>query len=156
MFALLAAEDPPAAIAGTATAGIPWAAWIADRLDLPMLYVRSQAKDWGQQRAVEGIAPEGARVCVVEDLAFTAGSLASAGEQLRAAGYRVETAMTLVTYDTPKAQRRLSEAELRHVSLTSIDHAVTAGVESGLLSDEQSAVVATWLRNVRDEADTEE
>ncbi len=70
----LAAQQPaPDAIAGTATAGIPWGAWIADRLSLPFLYVRSQAKAWGKESAVEGAAPEGARVLVIEDLAFSAG-----------------------------------------------------------------------------------
>src|SRR4051794_10674535 len=62
--------DGVEAVAGTATAGIAWAAWVADRLELPMLYVRAEAKRHGQERAIEGTAPEGAAVCVVEDLAF--------------------------------------------------------------------------------------
>ena len=53
---VLATSDP-SAIAGTATAGIPWGAWLAERLSLPFLYVRSQAKQWGRERAVEGTAP---------------------------------------------------------------------------------------------------
>jgi orotate phosphoribosyltransferase len=141
----------PDAVAGTATAGIAWAAWIADRLDLPMLYVRSSAKEHGQKRAVEGFAPAGADVCVVEDLAFTARSLVTAGEQLRAAGYTVRTALTLVTYDTPVARSVLENAGIRHISLTTIDHALAAAVSRGTLDTEQAAVVEAWLGEQRKE-----
>jgi orotate phosphoribosyltransferase len=143
--------DVPDAVAGTATAGIAWAAWIADRLDLPMLYVRSSAKEHGQERAVEGSAPAGADVCVVEDLAFTARSLVTAGEQLRAAGYTVRTALTLVTYDTPVARSVLENADIRHISLTTIDHALAAAVSRGTLDTKQAAVVEAWLGGQRKE-----
>ena len=143
--------DVPDAVAGTATAGIAWAAWIADRLDLPMLYVRSSAKEHGQERAVEGSAPAGADVCVVEDLAFTARSLVTAGEQLRAAGYTVRTALTLVTYDTPVARAVLENADIRHISLTTIDHALAAAVSRGALDNAQAAVVEAWLGEQRKE-----
>lgn len=57
------------AIAGGETAGIPFAAWISERLDLPMLYVRKQPKGFGRHAQIEGEMPEGARVLLVEDLA---------------------------------------------------------------------------------------
>src|SRR5216684_9330704 len=57
------------AVAGGETAGIPFAAWIADRLSLPMLYVRKQRKGFGRNAQIEGELKEGARVLLVEDLA---------------------------------------------------------------------------------------
>jgi len=57
------------AIAGGETAGIPFAAWIADRLSLPMLYVRKQPKGFGRNAQIEGRLADGARVLLVEDLA---------------------------------------------------------------------------------------
>src|SRR5690606_32551484 len=64
----------PDVIAGTATAGIPHAAWLADRLGLPMVYVRASAKGHGRGNQIEGRLDEGARVVLVEDLVSTGGS----------------------------------------------------------------------------------
>ena len=137
------------AIAGTATAGIPWGAWLADRLSLPFLYVRSQAKAWGKESAVEGAAPAGARVLVIEDLAFSANSLADAAENLRQAGFLVEDAMTIASYDMPSAQARMEALSLRHMTLTTLDEALAAAGRSGSLDEGQVSVVADWLRDRR-------
>ncbi len=149
MAAAASAEELPAAIAGTATAGIPWGAWLADRLALPFMYVRSQAKEWGKERAVEGTASAGARVLVIEDLAFSAGSLADAAENLRAAGFEVEDAFTIASYDMPSAHARLQALDLRHTTLTTIDEALAAAHRAGSLDDEQVSVVEQWLRDRR-------
>ena len=139
----------PEAIAGTATAGIPWGAWLADRLGLPFMYVRSQAKAWGKESAVEGTAPQGARVLVIEDLAFSAGSLADAAENLRAADFRVEDALTIASYDMPAAHARMQSLSLRHSTLTTIDEALAAAARAGQLDDGQVSVVEDWLRERR-------
>jgi orotate phosphoribosyltransferase len=143
------AAEAPAAIAGTATAGIPWGAWLADRLELPFMYVRAQAKEWGKQRAVEGTAPAGARVLVVEDLAFSAGSLVDAAENLRADGFDVKDALTIASYDMPSARERLRALGLRHTTLTTIDEALGAARRAGALEDEQVSVIEGWLRERR-------
>lgn len=145
----ISAAEPVGAIAGTATAGIAWAAWIADRLGLPMLYVRSQAKQWGQARAVEGTAPDGARIVLVEDLAFSAGSIADATVNLRDAGFDVRDALTIVSYDTTAAHARLAGAGLHHRALTRIDDALAAARRSGALSDDQVGEVTAWLTGMR-------
>src|SRR6266508_4455914 len=49
-------------VAGTATAGIPWATWLADSLSLPLMYVRAQAKKWGHERSIEGVIRPGDHV----------------------------------------------------------------------------------------------
>jgi orotate phosphoribosyltransferase len=145
----IAAQPAPEAIAGTATAGIPWGAWLADRLSLPFLYVRSQAKAWGKESAVEGAAPKEARVLVIEDLAFSAGSLADAAEKLRQAGFLVEDAMTIASYEMRSAQARLEALGLRHTTLTTIDEALAATERAGSLDEGQVSVVAAWLRDRR-------
>lgn len=73
-------------IAGTATAGIPHAAWVADVLNLPMCYVRSKAKEHGKGNQIEGKAEPGSKVVVIEDLISTGGSAITAAEALRSAG----------------------------------------------------------------------
>jgi orotate phosphoribosyltransferase len=143
--ALSALPTQPQAIAGTATAGIPWGAWLAERFALPFVYVRAQAKQWGKQRAIEGAAPAGARMLVIEDLAFSAGSLADAAVNLRAEGYTADDALTIASYDMPSAHARMRELSLRHCTLTTIDDALAAAQRAGALAPEQVSVVSAWL-----------
>jgi orotate phosphoribosyltransferase len=144
-----AEEEPPAAIAGTATAGVPWGAWLADRLALPFLYVRSEAKAWGKERAVEGFAPQAAKVLVIEDLAFSAGSLLAAAANLREAGFLVEEALTIASYELPSAQARMDALGLRHTTLTTIDEALAAARRARALDDVQVSIVGDWLSQIR-------
>ena len=87
------------AVAGGETAGIPFAAWFADRLGLPMLYVRKQAKGFGRNAQIEGNVVEGHRVLLVEDLATDGGSKVNFCNALRAAGTRVEHVFVIFYYD---------------------------------------------------------
>jgi orotate phosphoribosyltransferase len=86
------------AVAGGETAGIPFAAWIAERLALPMLYVRKKPKGFGRGARIEGSMPEGARVLLVEDLATDGGSKLNFAEALREAGARVEHVAVVFFY----------------------------------------------------------
>jgi orotate phosphoribosyltransferase len=77
------------AVAGGETAGIPFAAWIAERLGLPMLYVRKKPKGFGRDAQIEGSLSDGARVLLVEDLTTDGGSKLKFAEALRTAGAEV-------------------------------------------------------------------
>lgn len=76
-------------VAGGETAGIPFAAWMADALDLPMLYVRKKPKGFGRNARIEGEVRDGARVLLVEDLATDGGSKISFIDAIREAGMQV-------------------------------------------------------------------
>ena len=85
-------------IAGGETAGIPFAALLADRLALPMIYVRKQPKGHGRNAQIEGHMPEGARVLVIEDLTTAGGSMFKFIDAIRAAGGIVDHGMALFYY----------------------------------------------------------
>ena len=87
------------AVAGGETAGIPFAAWIAERLELPMLYVRKKPKGFGRGARIEGHLVEGQRVLLVEDLATDAGSKVGFADALREAGATVEHTVVVFYYD---------------------------------------------------------
>ena len=98
------------AVAGGETAGIPFAAWIADRLGLPMLYVRKKPKGFGRNARIEGTFPEGARVLLVEDLATDGGSKIGFVEGLREAGAEVAHCFVVFHYGSfPEGTKRLEE-----------------------------------------------
>jgi orotate phosphoribosyltransferase len=102
------------AVAGGETAGIPFAAWIADRLGLPMLYVRKKSKGFGRNARIEGTFPAGARVLLVEDLATDGGSKLNFAEALRAAGATVGHVCVVFFYGAyPGSEETLAEHGLR-------------------------------------------
>lgn len=102
------------AVAGGETAGIPYAAWLSERLMLPMLYVRKQAKGFGRNAQIEGHLTDGQRVLLVEDLATDGASKARFVAALRAAGAVVEHAFVVFYYGVfPQAEATLRELGIR-------------------------------------------
>lgn len=91
------------AIAGGETAGIPFAAWLADRLTLPMLYVRKKPKGFGRDAQIEGELTAGQRVLLVEDLTTDGGSKIKFAEALRLAEAEVSETAVIFYYDIFKA-----------------------------------------------------
>ena len=97
------------AVAGGETAGIPFAAWIAERLGLPMLYVRKKPKGFGRDARIEGALSEGQRVLLVEDLTTDGGSKVSFVEALREAGAECAHTLVIFYYDVfPEVPARLA------------------------------------------------
>ena len=131
-------------VAGTATAGIPHAAWVSDILELPMVYVRSKAKEHGRGNQIEGKYAAGQKVVVVEDIVSTGGSSITAVEALRAAGCEVLGVVCVYTYNLPKAEEAFEAAGVKYVSLTNFDHLVEAANESGAISQEQIPFLKEW------------
>ncbi|NNU79860.1 orotate phosphoribosyltransferase [Halovulum dunhuangense] len=87
------------AVAGGETAGIPFAAWIADRMGLPMQYVRKKPKGFGRNAQIEGVIAEGQRVLLVEDLATDGGSKLRFAEAIRATGATCAHSCVVFYYD---------------------------------------------------------
>ncbi|MBN1485870.1 MAG: orotate phosphoribosyltransferase [Chloroflexia bacterium] len=148
------------AIAGTATAGIPHAAWLAAALDLPMVYVRSQSKDHGQARLVEGVLPIGQEVVVVEDLVTTGASALrtvnairqqgdpSAGAAKSAVGgARVEHILAIFSYGFPQAEQAFAEAGVRLDSLTTLVALLEVAVDENSISPQERALVQSWAED---------
>lgn len=98
------------AIAGGETAGIPFAAWIADRLSMPMHYVRKQAKGFGRGAQIEGDFEDGSRILLVEDLTTDGRTKIRFCEALRAAGLHVEHTFVVFYYDIfPETKQMLAD-----------------------------------------------
>src|SRR5262249_5479530 len=83
------------AVAGGETAGIPFAAWMAERMALPMLYIRKKAKGFGRNAQIEGEMAEGARVLLVQDLAREGTSKLNVSGGMRSAGGVVHDAFVI-------------------------------------------------------------
>ncbi|WP_313798732.1 orotate phosphoribosyltransferase [Cytobacillus sp.] len=134
-------------IAGTATAGIPHAAWVSDLMDLPMCYVRSKPKGHGQGNQIEGKVTAGQKVVVVEDLISTGGSVITAVEALRKAGCEVLGVVAIFTYQLDKGRKLLENANVSAVALTDFDTLSQIAKEKGYIQEEDMEKLAEWRRN---------
>ena len=105
-------------IAGTATAGIPHAAWVSELLDLPMIYVRDSAKKHGKTNQIEGRVLEGQKVVIIEDLISTGLSSLKVANALREAGAEVLGVVAIFSYELKKAQAAFEEAGVEYITLT--------------------------------------
>lgn len=134
-------------IAGTATAGIPHAAWVSERLDLPMIYVREKAKSHGRGNQIEGVLQPGQKVVVIEDLISTGGSSLKAAEAVRAAGGEVLGVVAIFTYQLPKAEARFAEAGVSLVTLSDYTALLEVAREKGVITASQEQVLSAWRQS---------
>ncbi len=138
----------PSVIVGTATAGIPHAAWLAHRLDLPMAYVRSKPKAHGRGNQIEGPLAPGQRVVVVEDLVSTGMSSMKVVEALRAqAGAEVLALLAIFTYGLAGVAERFAEADIPLYTLTDFDALAAVAFEQHTLSEDDLRSLKAWQRD---------
>lgn len=135
-------------IAGTATAGIPWAAWIADHMKLPLVYVRSSSKEHGRQNAIEGRIPEGARAILIEDLISTGKSSVAAAQRLQEQKVEVPVVLSIFSYNLPVAQKAFSDAQLKYDSLSTFEVLAQVAYDQKMLNEASLNQVLEWRKSV--------
>ena len=131
-------------IAGTATAGIPHAAWVAEILDLPMVYIRSKAKDHGKGNQIEGQITPGQKMVVIEDLISTGGSVLEACQAAKREGADVLGVAAIFTYELPKGATNFNTAKLPLVTLTNYTTLIQTALEEGYISEADLALLTAW------------
>lgn len=131
-------------IGGIATAGIPHAAMVADRLGLPMVYVRPKAKEHGKKNQVEGDYQANLSVILVEDLVNQGSSLSEAMAGVIGAGLRSSDCLCIVDYQMAEAKKRLNELALTLYSLTDFEHLVQAGVVLNFIDSKEKKLLMDW------------
>lgn len=139
-------------VAGTATAGIPHAAWVSDLLNLPMCYVRSKAKGHGKGNQIEGIASPGQKVVVVEDLISTGGSAITAAQALKEAGCEVLGIVSIFTYELAKGKEKLAAEGLTSYSLSDYSTLIGVAKEKGYINENELQKLTKWRENPDDES----
>lgn len=134
-------------VAGTATAGIPHAAWIADKLNLPMVYVRGKAKDHGKENLMEGIINPGQKAIIIEDLVSTGESAINSVNAIRAAGAEVSHVFSIITYGMQKAEDNFKNNNLELVSLTTFNEVVNVAQNLGKIDKGEINIVLDWTKD---------
>ena len=128
-------------IAGTATAGIPHGAIIADKMNLPFAYIRSKPKDHGAGNQIEGRVAPGQKMVVIEDLISTGGSVLDAIAAAKREGADVIGAAAIFTYELPKAEKNFNEAGVKLVTLSNYTELIHLAEQEGYINAEGLALL---------------
>ena len=145
---IAAMEEKPDIIAGCATAGIPHAAWLAEKLDLPMVYVRSKPKGHGKGNQIEGKISRGQKVLVIEDLISTGGSSIESAKALQAEGADVLAVFAIFTYGLKKATDQFAAEAITFDTITNFDALIEALVEDGKLTTTNKSELLEWRNSL--------
>lgn len=134
-------------IAGTATAGIPHAAWVAELLDLPMVYIRSKAKGHGKGNQIEGRVTPGQKMVVIEDLISTGGSVIEAAQAATSEGVQVLGVAAIFTYELPQGTLNFTENKIRLNTLTTYSALIETAFEKGVIDATEIALLKEWKKD---------
>jgi len=134
-------------VAGPATGGIPWAAWVAEMLGIPMAYVRSTAKGHGRGRQIEGAAVGGQQVVLLEDTVSTGESALQAAAAIRAEGGVVMRCVCIFTWGWRETTARFAATDLDLVALATLADVLDIAQHTRRLTADERTMIEAWAAN---------
>jgi len=134
-------------ISGTATAGIPWASFIAWELGKPMSYIRGEKKEHGAGKQIEGADLNGKKVIIIEDLISTGGSSIKAVEAAYAAGATEVEVVAIFSYEFEKAYTNFAAKNIKWESLSNFSALIELVRENKYLSEEDADIASKWNKS---------
>ena len=138
----------PDVVAGTATAAIGWAALVADKLDLPFVYVRAKAKEHGAKKRIEGDLKPEKHVVVIEDLISTGGSAVSTVQALKEEGKAIVTdVVSIFTYEFLAAREKALEAQVHLHPLCDLKTLLRVAIDQDRISDADAGEVSRFAKD---------
>jgi len=144
-YKIIKSETPDVeVITGTATAGIPHAAWVAQKMNKPLAYVRAKAKAYGLGNQIEGGVNKGQSTIVIEDLISTGGSAISVIEALQFIGADVKAVFTIFSYGFDKANNRFSKLNIPVYALTDYTTLINVALEEEFVKEKDLEMLNAW------------
>ena len=134
-------------IAGTATAGIPHGAIIADKMNLPFAYIRSKPKDHGAGNQIEGRVTKGQKMVIIEDLISTGGSVLDAVAAAQREGADVLGVVAIFTYELPKATANFEKASVKLVTLSNYSELIKVAKVQGYIDADGLTLLKKFKEN---------
>ena len=134
-------------IAGVATGAIALGVLVAQEMDLPFVYIRSESKKHGLENMIEGHIEAGQSVVVVEDLISTGNSSLKAVQALRAANCKVKGMVAIFTYQLPVATENFEKENCKLITLADYDTMIKRAVENKYVKDSDLASLTEWRKD---------
>lgn len=131
-------------ICGTSTAGIPHAAYLAEKLGLPMIYVKSKKDEYGKFTIIEGNLKRDNKVLIIEDLVSTGASSISAAKVIRGAGGIVENCLAILTYGMKQSIKDFRKEKIQLITLTDLQTLLEVAVRKKYITPEERKIMFEW------------
>lgn len=132
-------------ISATATAAIPHGAFVAQKLNLPMVYVRPKTKSYGKGGKVEGLFEKGQNLVIIEDHISTATSVIGNAQAVRELGGNIKYCIATTTYETQISKKLLSENKIKLFTLTTGKIIVDTALSQGKITPSEKASIDRWF-----------
>jgi orotate phosphoribosyltransferase len=134
-------------VAGIASSGIPHAAWLAERLGKPMIYIRKKTKEHGKENLIEGKLEKGQKVIIIEDLISTGGSSVNGVEAVRNQGGVVEHCLAIFTYEMEKAKKNFRNAKCELIALSNFTTLIEIASETNYINPGDKQKILEWNKD---------
>jgi orotate phosphoribosyltransferase len=134
-------------IAGIASSGIPHAAWLAERLGKPMIYIRKETKGHGKEKLIEGKLERDQKVVIIEDLISTGGSSVSGVGAVRDQGGVVEHCLAIFTYEMEKAKENFRNANCELIALSNLSTLIEVASERNYIKPGDKQKTLEWNKD---------
>ena len=137
-------------IGGTATAGIPHAAYLSERLGLPMIYIKSKKDSAGKKEyIIEGVLPKNSRVLMMEDLISSGGSVIGSVDAVRKAGGIADHVLAIVTYQMKKSVENFKAKEVNVFTLTDVNTLLDVATKENYIKPAEKEIVIDWTKDTK-------
>ncbi len=134
-------------VAGVATGGIGMGMLIAEKLDLPFVYVRPQAKKHGRKNQIEGLIKKNIKAIVIEDLISTGKSSLNAVDALKKQKVNVIGLISLFSYELEDAKKNISKSGLNYCSLSNFSDLIKIALSTNYINTKQKEEIFKWRLN---------
>ena len=134
-------------VAGVATGGIGMGMLIAEKLDLPFVYVRPQAKKYGRKNQIEGLIKKNIKAIVIEDLISTGKSSLNAVDALKKEKVNVIGLISLFSYELEDAKKNISKSGLNYCSLSNFSDLIKIALSTNYIDTKQKEEIFKWRLN---------
>lgn len=134
-------------ISATATAAIPQGCWVADKLNLPMVFVRPTTKAYGKGNKMEGYMKKNAKVVIIEDHISTATSVVGNAQTIKELGGRIEYCIATTTYESNKSNEFLKEHNIKLITLTTGKIIVEEALKEKIITQKEKDLVDLWFQD---------
>lgn len=137
-------------IGGVATAGIPHATLVAEKLGLPLIYVRSKPKDHGRGKQIEGVLKPGAKTVLIDDLLSTGGSVLKAVDAAKGEGADVIGVGAIFSYELSAVYQNFEKKNLEFLTLTNYSELIDQALDMNYITDSQVEILKKWREEPED------
>lgn len=135
-------------IGGTATAAIPWASFLALRLNKPLVYIRPKPKEFAAKKQVEGTMKQNSRILIVEDLISTGGSSLRSGEAcVKEYNAQFVAVIAIMTYEMQKSAQEFAEKNIPLFTLCNLTTLLNIAIENQSIKPEEKEHILRWSKD---------